>query len=266
MKTPTPFSRHRAFTLIELLVVIAIIAILAGLLLPALAAAKEKGNRASCMNNLRQISLGAHLYAGDYSDWLPPSDIKGFNRVEGEHYGRYVWVDATTSRTLLPKGTSITNYHNIGYLYALNYAGNGSVFFCQNYNAKKSPLGKESYEPLLSSDPDGITRSSYIWNAWVKTPGVDNYRVYPKLPNFPGRKLMAFEYLKNDNTSSSGQRLDPATVAHDRSRSLVVSYSDASVQSVKITPAMFANSWSEPGMPLYHPQLTTLLESVEAAR
>jgi prepilin-type N-terminal cleavage/methylation domain-containing protein len=63
--------RGGAFTLIELLVVIAIIAILAALLLPALAAAKEKGRRALCSGNLRQIGVACTLYANDYSDEFP---------------------------------------------------------------------------------------------------------------------------------------------------------------------------------------------------
>src|SRR5437870_112789 len=70
---------RKGFTLIELLVVIAIIAILAAILFPVFAQAREKARQTMCVSNLKQLTLGIRMYMGDYDDTPPRNDCASMN-------------------------------------------------------------------------------------------------------------------------------------------------------------------------------------------
>ncbi len=112
--------RAKGFTLIELLVVIAIIAILAGLLLPVLAGAKEKARRVSCKNQIRQFVLATQIYGQDQNERLPSGRSDNFDRRD-EH----IPVICTNTRLAI-----------------LSYAGHYRILDCPSLGGQfNQPLG-----------------------------------------------------------------------------------------------------------------------------
>ena len=175
-------NRHRAFTLIELLVVIAIIAILAALLLPALAKAKEKANQTACLSNAKQWGLALTMYVDDNNQLYPQTKITNYVA----NADTPTWADLTEIQYMNNQnGTSIGNdaWFNALPTYVANqplwkYAIGGQALIKQFYSASSIFRCRTS---------DGTTANAATDPNQLNRP-VFNYAINSKRsdPNDPG--------------------------------------------------------------------------------
>ncbi|MEO6907138.1 MAG: DUF1559 domain-containing protein [Abditibacteriaceae bacterium] len=125
MISPTK-RKGGAFTLIELLVVIAIIAILAAILFPVFARARENARRASCMSNMKQLGLGLFMYSQDYDEKLPSGSLLGgFGQLYGMGWAGELYPYVKNAQVFRCPSDSYTS--TAADQYALSYAYNLAI-------------------------------------------------------------------------------------------------------------------------------------------